>query len=155
MRDPELIKRAKAMRSEPSEPELRMWLALRAKRFGGVKFHNQKVIGPYIVDFASRDPMLVVEIDGDTHAGREHEDANRSRFLEAQGYRVVRFANSDVMENLEGVLTHLESLIATPPLPTSSAARQGRSGPRHDLRHAGSMPHLVAQPNSPEGERAR
>ncbi|CAN5384653.1 endonuclease domain-containing protein [soil metagenome] len=120
MRDPELIKRAKAMRSEPSEPELRMWLSLRAKRFGGVKFRNQKVIGPYIVDFASRDPMLVIEIDGDTHAGREHEDAKRSRFLEAQGYRVVRFANSDVMENLEGVLTHLESLIAAPPLPTLS-----------------------------------
>ncbi|MDB5675893.1 MAG: endonuclease protein [Sphingomonas bacterium] len=120
MRDPELIKRAKVMRSEPTEPEIRMWLALRAKRFGGVKFRNQKVIGPYIVDFASRDPMLVVEIDGDTHADRQREDASRSRFLESQGYRVVRFTNLDVMENLEGVLTSLESVIATPPLPTLS-----------------------------------
>ena len=120
MRDPELTKRAKAMRSEPSECETRMWLALRAKRFGGVKFRNQKVIGPYIVDFASRTPMLVVEIDGDTHAGRERADAQRTRFLESRGYRVIRFNNSDVMENLEGVLMSLEGVIATSPLPTLS-----------------------------------
>ena len=120
MRDSNLIQRAKSMRSEPSEPEQRMWLALRAKRFAGTKFRRQKVIGPYIVDFAARDPMLVIEIDGDTHADRAGYDANRTTFLEQQGYRVLRFNNTDVMSNLEGVLLTLDGVLGQAPLPTLS-----------------------------------
>ncbi|WP_431312418.1 endonuclease domain-containing protein [Sphingomonas natans] len=105
------------MRREPTEPERILWLALRAKRFEGMKFRRQKVIGPYIADFASRAPMLVVEVDGDTHGGREAEDAARSVYLERQGYRVIRFTNADVMQNLEGVLM---AIAPTPPLPTLS-----------------------------------
>ncbi|UUL83701.1 endonuclease domain-containing protein [Sphingomonas qomolangmaensis] len=120
MRNAVLIARAKSMRTAPSEPEQRMWLALRAARFAGVKFRRQKVIGPFIVDFASRVPMLVVEIDGDTHAERTIEDDDRSRFLEQQGYRVIRYTNHEVMTNLEGVLTHLAGVVATAPLPTLS-----------------------------------
>ena len=56
MRDARLTAYAKAMRKEPSEPEQRLWLALRAKRFENVKFRRQKVIGRYIADFAARDP---------------------------------------------------------------------------------------------------
>ncbi|GAA0325382.1 endonuclease domain-containing protein [Sphingomonas oligophenolica] len=120
MRDPRLIEFAKSMRSTPTEPELRMWLALRAKRFAGVKFRQQKVIGPYIVDFAARSPMLVIEIDGDLHAGRDGYDADRTSFLEKQGYRVLRFNNNDVMTNLEGVLTTLGAALGQPSLPTLS-----------------------------------
>ncbi|WP_174275005.1 endonuclease domain-containing protein [Sphingomonas bacterium] len=120
MRDVELTLYAKAMRREPTEPEQRMWLALRAKRFEHVKFRRQKVIGRYIVDFAARDPMLVVEIDGDTHADREKQDAARTHFLERQGYRVMRFTNGDVMTNIDGVLTAIAALVRTPPLPTLS-----------------------------------
>jgi very-short-patch-repair endonuclease len=120
MRDPALIARAKTMRKAPTEPEQRMWLALRAKRFESVKFRRQKVVGPYIVDFAARRPMLVVETDGDTHADREGHDGPRTAFLEGRGYRVARFANADVMSNLDGVLTTIEALIRTPPLPTLS-----------------------------------
>jgi len=120
MRDPRLTEYAKSMRREPTESEIRLWLALRAKRFAGVKFRQQKVIGPYIVDFAARNPMLVIEIDGDTHAGREGYDADRTRFLEKQGYRVLRFNNDDVMTNLEGVLTTLGDALEQPPLPTLS-----------------------------------
>jgi very-short-patch-repair endonuclease len=126
MRDPELTTRARAMRTEMSEPETRLWLQLRAKRFDAVKFRRQKVIQDeqhrYIADFAANDPKLVVELDGDTHAGRETYDAERTRFLEGKGYRVVRFTNVDVVENLEGVLAHLTSVIdeLRPPLPTLS-----------------------------------
>jgi len=125
MRDPELMKRAREMRTEMTEPETRLWLQLRAKRFEGVKFRRQKVIrDDYIVDFAANDPKLVIELDGDTHAGREAYDAARTRFLEAEGYRVVRFTNSDVMTNLEGVLDRLEEVIgemrSQAPLPTLS-----------------------------------
>ena len=120
MRDPRLIDRAKKMRREPTEPELRLWGALRARRFNGIKFRYQKVIGDYIADFSSRSPMLVVEIDGDTHASREDYDARRSAFLESLGYRVIRFTNGEVMTNLEGVLLHLQEVIEKPPLPTLS-----------------------------------
>jgi very-short-patch-repair endonuclease len=126
MRDPELTRRAKAMRTEMTEPETRLWLQLRAKRFSEVKFRRQKVIQDerrrYIVDFAANDPKLVVELDGDTHAGREAYDGERTEFLESKGYTVVRYTNIEVMENLDGVLTHLASVIdeMRPPLPTLS-----------------------------------
>ncbi|WP_404339091.1 endonuclease domain-containing protein [Sphingomonas sp. MMS12-HWE2-04] len=108
------------MRATASEPETRLWLALRAKRFSGVKFRRQKVIGNYIVDFAARGPMVVIEVDGDSHAGQQKYDAARTRYLEEQGYRVIRFTNSDVLANLEGVLATLEAFIQLAPLPTLS-----------------------------------
>ena len=128
MRDPELTKRAREMRKEMTEPEMRLWLQLKAKRFTGVKFRRQKVIEDenhrYIVDFAANNPKLVIELDGDSHADSEAYDAQRTRFLEDQGYEVVRFLNADVMTNMEGVLTQiaveLERLGARPPLPTLS-----------------------------------
>ena len=122
MRDKRLIEFARSMRRDMTEPEIRIWLKLRAKRFGAVKFRKQKVIGPYIVDFASNEPKLAIEIDGETHADRETYDTIRTRFLEEQGYRVIRFSNSDVMHNLDRVLETLAAVIAemTPPLPTLS-----------------------------------
>ncbi|CAN5278135.1 endonuclease domain-containing protein [soil metagenome] len=117
MRDARLISYAKAMRKAPTEPEQRLSLALRAKRFANLMFRRQKVIGPYIVDFACRDPMLVIEIDGDTHGTQQRYDAERTLFLEQQGYKVIRFTNQDVMTNLEGVLT---AIAAQAPLPTLS-----------------------------------
>jgi very-short-patch-repair endonuclease len=121
MRVANLIQHAKSKRSEATEPEQRIWLALRAERFEGTKFRRQKVTGPYIVDFASRDPMLVREIDGDTHADHAGYDAGRTNFLEKQGYRVPRFNNTDVMSNLEGVLLTLAGDLAQAPLPTLSS----------------------------------
>jgi very-short-patch-repair endonuclease len=127
MRDPELTKRAREMRTEMTEPETRLWLELRAERFAEVKFRRQKVIqderNKYIVDFAANDPKLVIELDGDTHAESQAYDAARTRFLESNGYAVVRFTNADVMTNMDGVLLRIAEVIAelkTPPLPTLS-----------------------------------
>ena len=124
MRDPLLTSRARAMRREMPEPEMRLWLQLRATRFEGVKFRRQKVVGCYIADFAANHPKLVIEIDGDTHAGQERYDEQRTRFLQGEGYRVLRFTNSDVMGNMDGVLIQLADVIAEmrarPPLPTLS-----------------------------------
>ena len=138
MRDAELTSRAKEMRKQMPEAETRLWLQLRAERFAGVKFRRQKVIGSYIADFASNDPRLVIELDGDTHAGREPYDAKRTEFLEADGYRVVRFCNFDVMGNIEGVLVHLAEVItelrARPPLPTlSPEGERALEGEIHSL----------------------
>ena len=95
--------RAKQLRSNQTEPERRLWNAVRGNRLG-IKFQRQVVLAPYIADFAARSERLVVELDGDTHADREVEDRRRTLALEQMGYRVVRFSNADVMGNLEGVL---------------------------------------------------
>ena len=128
MRDPELTKRARAMRSEMTGPETRLWLQLRAKRFEDAKFRRQKVIQDehqrYIVDFAANDPKLVIELDGDTHSSGRTYDEARTRFLECKGYTVVRFTNADVIRNMDGVLMRIAEVVqelrARPPLPTLS-----------------------------------
>lgn len=120
MRDWRLLELAKKMRREQTEPERRLWFQLRAERFHGIKFRRQKIIGRYIADFSARDPMVVVEVDGDTHGFQEDYDRARTVFFEEQGYRVIRFANLDVMTNMEGVLEQLALFVGRAPLPTLS-----------------------------------
>ena len=120
MRDRRLIEFAKQMRREQTEPEIRLWFELRAQRFNGIKFRRQKVIGRYIADFSSREPMIVVEVDGDTHGVQESYALARSRYFEEQGYQVIRFTNHDVMTNIDGVLTQLALFAGRAPLPTLS-----------------------------------
>ncbi|NIJ36865.1 very-short-patch-repair endonuclease [Sphingopyxis panaciterrae] len=97
-----------------------MWFELRAARFQGIKFRRQKVVGRYIADFSSRAPMIVVEVDGDTHGSQEAYDRTRTEYFEEQGYRVIRFTNGDVMTNMTGVLEQLSSFAGHSPLPTLS-----------------------------------
>lgn len=105
MRDQTNLARARQMRREPTPPERKLWAHLRADQLGGAKFRRQVVIGPYIADFACRTPMkLVVEIDGETHGVQEAYDDERSAFLEQRGYRVLRFSNRDIMQDIESVL---------------------------------------------------
>jgi very-short-patch-repair endonuclease len=98
--------RAKQLRRDLTEPERLLWYRLRANRLG-VKFQRQVVLAPYIADFVCRSQRLVIEVDGDTHGGRETYDAARTRTLEQMGYRVIRLSNADVMTNLDGVLRHI------------------------------------------------
>ena len=127
MRDANSLKHAQNMRKSMPEPEARMWNELRATRFRAIKFRRQKVIRKFIADFAANEPKLVIELDGDTHAGSENYDVMRTRYLEEQGYAVVRFSNSDVMSNMEGVLHRLGVIIdrMTPPPPTPSPKGEG------------------------------
>ena len=99
----ETRKRARLLRANLTEPERRLWYQLRASRLGA-KFQRQVVLAPYIADFAARSERLVIELDGDIHAGRESYDGARTRALEERGYRVLRFTNADVMTNLDEVL---------------------------------------------------
>jgi very-short-patch-repair endonuclease len=82
---------------------MRIWLALRDRRLGGFKFVRQETIGPYIADFACRDRKLIVELDGGQHS-ENNRDRMRDAFLAAEGYKVLRFWNNDVMTNRDGVL---------------------------------------------------
>ena len=101
-RHPELRARAKQLRQEMTPPERALWEIVRANRLG-VKFVRQAVRPPFIPDFVARAERLIVELDGDSHAGAEAYDARRTAQLQAQGWRVIRFTNSDAMTNPEGV----------------------------------------------------
>ncbi len=119
MRDPRLVDFAKSMRREMSEPERRLWEILRAKRFKGIKFRRQNVVGRYIADFYSRDVMTIIEVDGDSHGFQHDYDAERETYFDRLGYQVIRYTNRDVMSNLEGIWTDLDRRV-TSPLPTLS-----------------------------------
>ena len=101
--DETLKARARAMRSEQTTAEAKLWSLLRAHRFSHVKFARQVVVAPYILDFAARSRKIAIELDGDTHAHRLQYDAARTAYLESRGYRVIRFTNADIMGNIEGV----------------------------------------------------
>jgi very-short-patch-repair endonuclease len=101
-RHPETRATAKSLRENLTPPERKLWSVLRANRLG-VKFQRQVVLAPYVADFAARSERLVIELDGDSHANRESYDASRTAGIESRGYRILRFTNSEVMGNVEGV----------------------------------------------------
>ena len=81
-----------------------MWSALRDRRLEGRKFRRQEPKPPFIVDFVCEQEKLIVEVDGGQHHEQREYDAHRTRVLEGQTYRVVRFWNRDVLDNFHGVL---------------------------------------------------
>lgn len=95
--------RARRLRREATVFEPKLWFALR-ERLPGFRFRRQVPLGPYIADFASHRARLIIELDGEGHAFRIEADAARTRFLEGEGYRVLRFWNMEVVENLGGVV---------------------------------------------------
>lgn len=115
---------AKAMRSEPTGPEARLWYHLRAKRLNGVKFTQQVLIGRYIVDFAARERGLAMELDGDSHAHQADYDRRRTESITCEGFRVLRFSNGDVMRNIEGVLQTIGDALAALPLSPEGRGRK-------------------------------
>ncbi len=99
------IARARELRKNATPPERYMWRLLKPFRGEGYHFRRQVPIGKYYADFACHGQKLVIEVDGDGHgigAGPER-DKVRTRFLEREGYRVLRFTNSEVLNNPEGV----------------------------------------------------
>ena len=118
--DPILKERARQMRANPTPAEQKLWLALRANRFENQQFTRQTIIAPYIVDFASKAARLIIEVDGDTHFAEDRYDARRTEFQESLGYHVIRFANPDVMGNIEGVLSMIAQALHETPSPQPS-----------------------------------
>jgi very-short-patch-repair endonuclease len=98
------IGRARALRSNLTDCELKFWRVVRNRRLKGFKFRRQVWIGNYIVDFICSDRRLIVELDGGQHADDTSYDEQRTSELEKLGYRVVRYWNSDVLGNFEGVV---------------------------------------------------
>ena len=96
---------ARKLRREQTDVERKVWYTLRDRRFAGYKFRRQQPLGPYIADFVCFARKLVIELDGSQHGSEAAQgyDAKRTAFLEGQGFRVLRFWNHDINENLEGV----------------------------------------------------
>jgi very-short-patch-repair endonuclease len=110
--------RARRLRHQSTDAELKLWNCLRSRAVAGCKFVRQEPIGPYIVDFVCRERRLVIEVDGGQHATDER-DAVRDRWLTEHRYRVMRFWNNDVLSNIEGVLETIAAALAadSPPHP--------------------------------------
>ena len=100
------VPRARQLRREASEPERRLLRALR-EAYPHLKWRHQAPIGPFYADILCFSERLVIEVDGDTHAERTRYDAGRTAFMIGEGYRAIRFANTDVMRNIEGVIASL------------------------------------------------
>jgi very-short-patch-repair endonuclease len=94
---------ARKLRTTPADAEIRLWSRLRRRQLEAFRFRRQHPMGPYVVDFFCADAKLVIEVDGGQHADSKTDDA-RTRWLEARGYRVIRFWNNDVLANTEGAL---------------------------------------------------
>ena len=101
------------MRKNATDAERLLWRHLRGKNMAGVKFRRQQPLGNYIVDFISHSRRLVIELDGGHHALQREKDALREQFIEQEGYRILRFWNNEVLQNLEGVLEVIRIGIAT------------------------------------------
>ena len=100
----ELLQKARDLRQNPTDAELRLWANLRGRQMCGFKFRRQHPIGPYIVDFYCHEARLSIEIDGGQHGQDNHYDEKRTAYIEAQGVRVLRFWNNQVLAETEGVL---------------------------------------------------
>ena len=124
---PRLRERARQLRGHQTEAEERLWFHLRAHRFMGLKFKRQKPMGRYILDFICYAPKLVIELDGGQHAEQVAADRERDAWLEAQGFRVLRFWNNQVLGETDAVLEAIRRAVlvaeAEDPLPNPSPLR--------------------------------
>jgi very-short-patch-repair endonuclease len=101
---------AARLRLYRTDAEDHLWQALRNRQLAGHKFRFQHSLGAFVVDFACLDAKLVVEVDGGQH--NDEIDARRTSFLEAQGFRILRFWNHDVLTNRDGVLAVIQAALA-------------------------------------------
>lgn len=113
-----LREKARKLRKRQTPFEQKLWYYLRRQNLGA-RFRRQVPIQGYIVDFISYKPRMVVEIDGDSHAFQIKYDNKRDAFFKNQGYKVLRFTNRDIQNNLMGVLETIANAIGEFPHPAS------------------------------------
>ena len=124
---------ARQLRAQGTDAEQTLWRCLRARQLNGHKFRRQHPIGPYIADFACVEARWVIELDGGQHAWEEAQlyDGHRTRFLQSQGWQVLRFWNHDVLTQIAGVLQAIAQALGHPhphPLPPAGegASQKGQ-----------------------------
>ena len=112
---------AKKLRSNMTKEEVKLWNILRAKKFYGYKFKRQVLIGNYIVDFLCPEKKLIIEIDGGQHNKPNdiNKDIERTKYLESKEYKVLRFWNNEVWNNIESVCENIKEFLDLPSPSTS------------------------------------
>lgn len=98
---------SRKLRSEMTDAESCLWRRLRSRQIYGLKFRRQHPVGKYILDFACIEARLAIEVDGGQHNEMQINDDQRTALLEVQGWKVLRFWNNEVLQNIEGVLTEV------------------------------------------------
>jgi adenine-specific DNA-methyltransferase len=108
-----ITERCKNLRKNSTPQERIFWSRVRAKRFTGLKFKRQYPLGKYIVDFICLGKKLIIELDGSQHKeeNQERYDKKRTEFLEKLGFKILRFWNNEINDNLEGVFIKIENLL--------------------------------------------
>jgi very-short-patch-repair endonuclease len=101
--NPKTKHKAVRFRKETTPAERKLWSRIRNDQLG-VTFRRQHAVGIYIPDFCSPKAKLIIELDGSQHLEQHEYDEERTKYLEAQGYRVIRFWNNDVMNDIDGVI---------------------------------------------------
>ncbi|OGY36685.1 MAG: hypothetical protein A3E36_03870 [Candidatus Andersenbacteria bacterium RIFCSPHIGHO2_12_FULL_45_11b] len=106
----------KDLRNQISQPEVVLWQRLRRKQLGGYRFRRQFGIGRYVVDFYCPKLRLVIEIDGDSHYTDEAQayDAERTEYLNNCGIQVLRYTNTEIMKNVDGVVERISEVVSPP-----------------------------------------
>jgi very-short-patch-repair endonuclease len=110
--------RARTLRRGMTVAENSLWRILRSRQIEGQRFRRQVPLGRYIVDFLCHQARLVIEVDGGQHEPSSLQEAERSRFLKSQGYRVLRFWNHEILENPDGVHAMIVGHLRDHPHPT-------------------------------------
>lgn len=105
--------KAQRLRRELTEAERVLWSILRNRQLGAAKFRRQQPIGPFIADFVCHERRLIIEADGGQHAD-SRADQRRTTFLQIRGYRILRFWNNDILNNLDGVAEVIAVALSTP-----------------------------------------
>ena len=108
---------ARKLRRESTDAERLLWRYLRAHRMAGFKFRRQVVIEPYIVDFLCLEARLVIEADGGQHVQRAEDDEKRTAYLESLSYRVMRFWNHEILNDIDLVLDQIHGFLIKSPHP--------------------------------------
>ena len=127
-----IVANARKLRRSSTDVEKKLWHRIRDKQIEDFRFRRQRPIGKFIVDFICIDARLIVELDGGQHAENALGDSKRTEFLESLGYKVLRFWNNEVIENMEGVLERVrEELLSTrSPTPPSALPLAGEGTDR-------------------------
>jgi crossover junction endodeoxyribonuclease RuvC len=112
---------ARDLRRQATQAEKLIWRLLRLRQIG-VKFHRQQPIEGYVVDFVSFEHRLIIELDGGQHSEPDEYEHRRTRCLKANGLRLLRFWNNEVMENEEGVFERILEVRAPAPSPSRRLA---------------------------------
>ena len=121
--------RARELRNNATDAERALWRQLRLWQLEGYKFRRQQPLGRFIVDFVCLEKRVVIELDGGQHAEQKEYDAERDAWLRAEGFRVLRFWNNEVLKSIEVIKEEiLKTLKSTPYLNPPPQGGRGKTG---------------------------